>query len=79
MTWFGKWFRRRKPAEVVEWAPTGIKWDTHKHDEAKAVNSAERAKRLDISRRKLHALRSVPQDEKRDQATVTPMRARGNR
>lgn len=61
-----KWLRSifvSKRDHSITWRPTGIKWDTHKHDEAMGQASAERARVYDISKRKLAASRALPKEK----------------
>ncbi len=48
------------PPSDTAWAPTGIRYTHSGHDEAQGVAGAERAKREEVSRRKLAALRARP-------------------
>ncbi len=49
-----------RPTDDTAWAPTGIRYTHEGHDEAQGVAGAERAKREEVSRRKLAALRARP-------------------
>jgi hypothetical protein len=52
--------RRRARHELARWEPTGIRQTFEGHDQTLAVRSAERARRQDLAKRKLHAQRSQP-------------------
>ncbi len=58
MQWFARLISR--PTSDTAWAPTGIRYTHSGHDEAQGVAGAERAKREEVSRRKLAALRARP-------------------